>query len=235
MKYSIVLLLKISVFSPLLHFSQVGINTDDPKATLDLNGNMMIRVVPETTTLPGYKIMAINEDSFEVTNVSPALFSTAKNVTVSKATAATGLTLLGLDVNLFNTSWNILKFPTLEINPTNFTSTASDFYYTAPSSGKYIIDYSFRNNTLLTLGVQPNTRIGILKTTTGNVTTMIDSKQVTVVGALLASYYYENIRSIYELQAGDKIRFVFNRGGLNLDLGLLSSSSGTIILHKVSD
>lgn len=237
MKNSIVFLLKISVFSPLLCFSQVGINTNNPQATLDVNGNMKIRVIPETPTLPGYKIMAVNEGSFEVTNVSPSLFSSSNNGTVSKASSSAGLSLLSLDVGLFNNSWNIVKFENVEINSTNYTTTTADFYYTVPSAGKYFISYHFKNNTALSLSIATNAQIGILRTpTTGN-SVLIDSRNLNAIGiALVGNYYFENIDSVYQLQAGDKIRFVYNKGGLvNLGLGLLSNSSGSNIIYKVSD
>lgn len=236
MKNSIVFLLKISVFSPLLFFSQVGINTTNPQATLDVNGNVKIRVIPETPTLPGYKILAINEGSFEVTNVSPSLLSSSNNGSVSKASSSAGLSLLSLDIGLFN-SWNIVKFENVEINSTNYTTTTTDFYYTVPSSGKYFISYHFKNNTALSLSIATNAQIGILRTpTTGN-SVLLDSRTLNAVGiALVGNYYFENIDSVYQLQAGDKIRFVYNKGGLvNLGLGLLSNSSGSNIIYKVSD
>lgn len=196
MKITSSLLFRFCISCPVLNFAQVGINTTNPQATLDINGNLKIRSIPETSVLPGYKVLAINESSFEVTNVSPALLSFPVNTSAAKVKSVSGLSLLSLDLSLFN-SWNILKFDTVEINPTGFTSTPNDFYYTVPTTGKYVIDFYFRNNTLLTLGVQTTTRIGILKTTSSNVSSLIDSKLVTVVSVLLASYYYENIDSIY--------------------------------------
>ncbi len=50
----------ITYFTPTLFLlmfktglAQVGINTADPKATLDVNGNVIIRSTPQTSTLPG--------------------------------------------------------------------------------------------------------------------------------------------------------------------------------------
>lgn len=215
-------------------FAQVGINTSTPQATLDVNGNVIIRNTPETMVLPGYKVLVVDESSFEVGDVDPSLFFAGSNSNVAKATASSGVSLLQLDLSLLYPSWYLLQFGNTEINPSLFTSTASDFYYTVPNKGKYFIHLNFKIRTLLTLGVATNSQIGILKTS-GNTTTLIDSKPLSVIGLTLANDSFETIHSIYEFEAGDKIRFVFNRGLLNLGLGLFNNSSGTVLLYKMSD
>ncbi|TDX86666.1 hypothetical protein [Epilithonimonas xixisoli] len=214
--------------------SQVGINTSNPQATLDVNGNVIIRNTPETVVLPGYKLLVANQNSFEVGKVDPSLFFTGSNSNIAKASASSGVSLLELDLSLLYPGWNLLKFGNTEINPALFTSTTSDFYYTVPNKGKYFIHLNFKIRTLLTLGVATNSQIGILKTS-GNTTTLIDSKPLSVIGLTLANDSFETIHSIYEFEAGDRIRFVFNRGLLNLGLGLLNNSSGTVLLYKMSD
>lgn len=54
------------VMFSMITLAQVGIKTSDPKSTLDVNGNTMIRQVPKTTTLSGYEIMALNQSNSEV-------------------------------------------------------------------------------------------------------------------------------------------------------------------------
>lgn len=222
-----------SLFSFLV-YSQVGINTTDPLATLDVNGNLVIRNTPETVALPGYKILVANQNSLEVGKVDPGLLLAGSNSNIAKASSSSGVFLLALDLSLLYPSWYVLKFGNMEINPALFTSTASDFYYTVPNKGKYFIHLNFKMRTLLTLGVATNSQIGVLKTS-GATTTLIDSKPLSVIGLALANDSFETIHSVYEFEAGDKIRLVFNRGLLNLDVGLLSNSSGTILIYKISD
>ncbi len=179
--------------------------------------------------------MVVKNDTNEVGDADPGLFFSGSNSNIAKATSASGLSLLALDVNLLNPNWSTLKFGNLEITPSLFTSTSSDFYYNVPSSGKYIINLNFKNQTVLSLGVATNSQIGILKTS-GSTTSLIDSKFVNAISlALVANYYFETIHSVYEFAAGDKIRFVYNKGALNIGLGLLSNASGSVVLYKIAD
>lgn len=236
------MIMKIFKFFPFICFSffsfsgyaQVGINTTNPLATLDVNGNVIIRDTPDTNVLSGYKVLVVNQNSFEVNDADPSLFFGGSNANIAKASASSGISLLELDLSLLYPSWHLLKFGSAEINPALFTSTASDFYYTVPSKGKYIIHLNFRIRTLVTLGVATNSQIGILKTS-GTTTTLIDSKPLNVIGLTLANDSFETIHSVYEFEAGDRVRFVFNRGLLNLGLGVLNNSTGTVVLHKISD
>lgn len=223
-----------SSFFSIAMCAQVGINTTDPLATLDVNGNVMIRNTPETTVLPGYKVLVVNQNSFEVGDADPSRFLAGSNSNIAKASASSGVSQLTLDLSLLYPNWYVLKFGNTEINPTLFTSTASDFYYTVPNKGKYFIHLNFKMRTLLTLGVATNSQIGVLKTS-GATTTLIDSKPLSIIGLALANDSFETIHSVYEFEAGDKVRFVFNRGLLNLDVGLLSNSSSTVMIYKMSD
>ncbi|KFC19247.1 hypothetical protein [Chryseobacterium sp. FH1] len=223
-----------SSFFSIAIWAQVGINTTEPLATLDVNGNVMIRDTPETTVLPGYKVLVVNQNSFEVGDADPSLFLSGSNSNIAKASASSGVSLLTLDLSLLYPNWYVLKFGNAEINPTLFTSTASDFYYTVPNKGKYFINLNFKMRTLLSLGVATNSQIGLLKTS-GTTTTLIDSKPLSVIGLTLSNDSFETIHSVYEFEAGDKVRFVLNRGLLNLDVGVLSNSSGRVLIYKISD
>ena len=219
-----------------LFYAQIGINTPSPLAALDINGNLKVRSVPETLDLTGHQLLTVKLSDNEVNRVNPNIFAPSTNATLAKAKSTTGLFLLAVNLSLFDTSWYIIRLDNLIINPSNFTSSTSDFYYTVPSSGKYVIDLNFKNNTLLSLGTATNAQIGILRTPTTGSSVLIDSKYLNVVGlALVANYYFETINSVYELQAGDKIRFVYNRGVLGLGLGLLSNSSGGTYIYKISN
>jgi len=226
--------LKFCIIIPFSSFAQVGVYTSNPLATLDVNGNMMLRSTPQATT--NYNILAIKKSNSEVSYVDPSIFTSSTNTTVGKATATSGTTLLALDLSLFNTDWNILKLPNLEINPDNFTSTANDFYYTVPSTGKYYINFRLKNTTLLSLGLATDAQMGILATNPAGTSTLIDSIFMNAIStSLLSGYYFENMSSIYILQAGDKIRFLYNKGSLSISLGLLANSSASLTLFKISN
>ncbi|MDN3693928.1 hypothetical protein QWZ06_17425 [Chryseobacterium tructae] len=61
-------------------FSQVGINTSAPTATLDVNGNMRVRNTPAATTVPGYQLLVQDNSSTEVFAMDPQLLIGAANV-----------------------------------------------------------------------------------------------------------------------------------------------------------
>lgn len=219
-----------------LFYTQIGINTPSPLAALDVNGNLKVRTVPEITDMTGHHLLTVKLSDNEVNQVNPNIFALNNNASVSKAKSTSGVYLLAIGLALFDTSWYLMRFDNIIINSSNFTTSASDFYYTVPTSGKYIIDLNFKNSTLLSLGVATNAQIGILRTPVSGSSVLVDSKYMNVVGlALVANYYFETINSVYELEAGDKIRFIYNRGALALGLGLLSNSSGGTHIYKVSN
>jgi len=217
-------------------YTQIGINTPSPLAALDVNGNLKVRTVPEITDVTGHHLLTVKLSDNEVNRINPNIFALNNNTSVSKARTTSGVYLLAVGLTLFDTSWYLMRFDNITINSSNFTTSASDFYYTVPTSGKYVIDLNFKNSTLLSLGVATNAQIGILRTPVSGSSVLVDSKYMNVVGlALVANYYFETINSVYELEAGDKIRFIYNRGALALGLGLLSNSSGGTYIYKVSN
>jgi hypothetical protein len=230
----ILLLGKVFIFAN--SFAQIGINTPSPLAALDVNGNLKVRTVPETSNITGHHLLTVKLSDNEVNRVNPDIFFPSSNTSLSKARSSAGVYLLAIGISLFDTSWYMMRFDNTAINASNFTSSASDFYYTVPTTGKYVIDLNFKHSTLLSLGIATNAQIGIIRTPVSGPTTLVDSKYMNVVGlALVANYYFETINSVYELEAGDKIRFIYNRGALALGLGLLSNSSGGTYIYKVSN
>lgn len=228
------LLVQICIIA--VSYAQIGINTPSPLAALDVNGNLKVRTVPEISELTGQHLLTVKLSDNEVNRVDPNIFASSTNASLSKVRSTTGLYLLAVGLSLFDTSWYMIKFDSMPINPSNFTTSASDFYYTVPSTGKYVIDLNFKNSTVLSLGLATNAQIAVLRTPTTGSSVLIDNKYLNVVGiALVGNYYFETINSVYELQAGDKIRFLYNKGALSLGLGLLSNSSGSAYIYKISN
>jgi len=102
-------------------FAQVGINTPNPGATLDINGTLKIRQTPAAPALPGYQILALNQNSggdFQVAQVSPQLIIDAVssaistsgtiNSSVYAARKSAGINLLSL--SLFPTGFRAVNF-----------------------------------------------------------------------------------------------------------------------------
>ncbi|WP_396177100.1 hypothetical protein [Flavobacterium sp.] len=224
----------VFLFSFTLHFAQnVGINTNTPAATLDINGNAMIKTVPNAAAAAHYDFMVSNPTTEEVQKLN-GNFASATNTTITKAADTDGFSVLTLELA---GGYQEIDFApgTVSINPGNHFDASTDTY-TVPSDGIYEIFYYFRFGT----GIQASLlstlpRIGILKTT-GVTTTLLDNKAFTGVNLVVANLTItsSDINSVYALAAGDKISFGFNKGSL-VSLGLLGSSRAEFVIKKISN
>lgn len=228
-------------------FSQVGIGTPTPSAMLDVNGTMKIRSTPVAPALPGYQILAVNQNSggdFQVAQVNPQMIIDAavnsininsSNTSVYSAKKTAGISLLSLGI--FPTGFRVVDF--LQTERTLGTAalfTDTDHTYTVPTNGVYAIGFSFRYGTGLQAAVLTNSPgIGILRTRAG-VATVIDSRAFSGANLLLLSLTISetSLNSLYTLQSGDKISFGLTGSSL-LDAGLLGSSIGSFYIYKVSN
>ncbi|KFF26354.1 hypothetical protein [Chryseobacterium vrystaatense] len=218
-------------------FSQVGINTSAPSATLDVNGTMKVRDIPLSATLPGYEILALNNTTAQVSKVDPQLLlNSSVNSSVFAAKKATGISLLSVGIFGNFKPVNFLSAERTIGNAALFNDATSS--YTVPSDGVYAISYSFRFGT----GIQASllssgTGIGITKTTGAGAgtTTLIDTRTFSGINLVVASLTIAdtNINALYSFQAGDRIAFGFLDPGINL--GLLSTSLTSFYIYKVSN
>lgn len=228
------LLLALSAISV---FSQVGINTATPAATLDVNGNLKVRDIPTAVSLPGYQILALNVGSTEVSQVDPQLiFNSSVNTSVYAAKKSTGITLLSL--GLFPSGFRAVNFLAAERSVGSaalFSDTDNTF--TIPSNGVYAVGFSFRYGSGLQAALLTNTPgIGILRNR-GGVATIIDNRvfsglNLSVLLSLTISE--SSINSLYSFEAGDKISFGLTGSSL-LEAGLLGTSIGSFYIYKVSN
>ncbi|MBB6369495.1 hypothetical protein [Chryseobacterium shigense] len=223
-------------------FSQVGINTPTPTATLDVNGTVKIRDTPMVTALPGYEIMAVNQGTFQVAKVDPQVVIDAAsaaantNSSVYAAKKTSGITLISL--GLFPTGFRAVNFLAAERSVGSaslFSDT--DNTYTIPSNGVYAVGFSFRYGAGLQAAILTNTPgIGIFRNRAG-VGTLIDSRSfsgLTIPLVLSLTISESSINSLYSFQTGDKISFGLT-GSSALEAGLLGTSVGSFYIYKVSN
>ncbi|PIF45144.1 hypothetical protein CLU96_2145 [Chryseobacterium sp. 52] len=233
------LLLALSVIPV---FSQVGINTSTPAATLDINGTLKVRDTPMVTALPGYEVMAVNQGTFQVAKIDPqviidaATAASGTNTTVYSAKKSTGITLLSL--GLFPAGFKAVNFLAAERSVGDaalFSDT--DNTYTIPSNGVYAVGFTFRYGSGLQAAILTNTPgIGILRNRAG-VGTIIDGRVfsgLTIPLVLSLTISESSISSLYPFQTGDKISFGLT-GSSVLDVGLLGASIGSFYIYKVSN
>ncbi|MGG5210480.1 hypothetical protein ACQWU4_16260 [Chryseobacterium sp. MIQD13] len=228
------LLLALSAVSA---FSQVGINTAAPSATLDVNGTMKVRDIPSTPALPGYEILALNSGSAQVSKVDPQLlFDSNVNTSVYAAKKSSGITLLSL--GLFPTGFRAVNFLAAERSAGSASLFSdSDNTYIIPSNGVYAVGFTFRYGSGLQAAILTNTPgIGILRNR-GGVGTLVDSRSfsgLTIPLLLSLTISESSINSLYTFETGDKISFGLT-GSSALDVGLLGTSIGSFYIYKVSN
>lgn len=232
----------ICAFCSLSLFSQIGINTPTPTATLDVNGTMKVREAPVVTALPGHQIMAINNNGdFQVAKLDPELIAnlavniSGTNTSVYAAKKTAGISLLSL--GLFPSGFRAVNF----LNSERTVGTAglfsdTDNTYTVPATGIYAVGFTFRYGTGLQAELLSNSPgVGIVRTRAG-VATLVDSRTFSGANLLLLSLTISetSLNSLYSFQAGDKISFGLV-GSNALSVGLLGSSTASFYIYKVSN
>lgn len=221
-------------------FSQVGINTATPSATLDVNGTLKVRDTPAATALPGYQVLAINQGSTQVYSIDPALIIAAStntsNTSVYAAKKTTGISLL--NIGIFPSSFLPVNFVAADRNIGSASLfTDADGAYNIPSTGVYALGFAFRYGTGLQASLLSGAPgIGIARTRAG-VTTIIDSRPFSGVNLALAvnlTLSDASINSLYSFQAGDKVSFGLTDSGIFTG-SLLGSSISSFYIYKVSN
>lgn len=227
-------------FSPYLLWGQVGINTTEPKATLDVNGNLMIRQLDEVIDVSDHKVLLVNEVNSEVLKVDMSLISNSNsyvgNITKAKVSGSSVL----LSANFYSGWDRVAHIPDPDFN-TNFNT--ADSTYKIPSDGVYAIKYYYRFGNgvqlqLLSFGGSP--KIGILKHGENGGYTILDQKEfsgaslnLSIIGLLSVLISSTNVDSVYKLKKDDVLSFEYFKGGISLDL--LGNSTSEIQIYKISN
>jgi hypothetical protein len=219
-------------------FSQVGINTANPLATLDVNGTLKVRDTPQATALPGFQVLALNQGDAAVYMMDPQLLIAASgaNTSVYSAKKSSGISLLS--VGVFPSAFQPVNFLATDRNIGSGTLfTDADGSYNIPSTGVYAVGFAFRYGTGLQASLLSGTPgIGIARTRSG-VSTIIDSRPFSGVNLALAinlTLSDSSINSLYSFQQDDKISFGLVDSG-NISVGLLGSSIASFYIYKVSN
>lgn len=242
-------LLALMVIPAYAQTAGVGINTTTPQATLDVNGTAKIRSTPVATSMTGYQILAINQNTggdFQVSQMSPQMITDAVATQIgttsgvassvySARKSAGSVTLLSLGI--FPTGFRAVNFVNAErtVGSTAVFSD-SDNTYTVPTTGVYAIGFQFRYGTGIQGALLTNAPgVGIVRTRNA-VSTLIDSRAFSGanLGILSLTISESSVNSLYPLQAGDKISFGLTGSSL-LDGTILSTSTSSFYIYKVSN
>ena len=179
--------------------AQVGINETDPKATLDINGDLIIKNVPELTD-PFDKILTLNGSTnrVEYTNAPIAPKS------YLKGKGGIGFTVLGATLI---SGWNQISFPAIEFDE-NVDYNTTNQYFEAPVDGIYNVYVYVKMTSLVNVS---DLGVGIFKNASG-VTTLIadesyESLSVSVLGIGITSPPTRSTETLVKLNTGDRIYF----------------------------
>ncbi|WP_312766000.1 hypothetical protein [Epilithonimonas sp.] len=228
----------ISLLSNII-FAQVGINTSDPKATLDINGNLKIRNVTnipsvnsnhtflvrdKTTTTGDYEIKEINSDILVVGNANA--YYASKNGSWS---------LIDLGLGNFWSRINLTGSADTKLgNPALFNTGV----YTAQQSGTYSVYYEFQFASGVNLEVLGGKRLGILKNNAVWDEKIFDGVRLVLLTINIASLPITSTKlsSIVALNAGDTLTFAVNTSGLvSADINLLGQAKVNVYIYKISN
>ena len=217
-------------------FSQVGIGTDDPKATLDIDGNLKVRDVLEVTTVTDdYFILMQNNSSAgdtEIIRISSDNFASPAASTAYAAESDGGWSLL--DLGISGTNWNRINLSSGDTtigDPTHFVNGT----YTAPSSGVYVVNYEFQLEAGVDITLLGNKRLGLIKNGVVIEDKVFDGVRVTLGPLDIATIPVTstNINKMVMLEAGDTLTFAVETGGV--DLGLLTDNKVSLYVYKVAN
>lgn len=234
-------LLFIAVSGCFLCAAQVGINTITPEATLDINGDLIVRNVADAASAPSYDYLVRNSTTNVVEKVSGNLGTTTTNNTIAKASKSSTTGLLGTS---FYSGYNRIDFSTGDIDidkGSNFNS--ADDTYTVPTTGVYAVDFDYQYGNgveLQLLSFSGNPRVAILKQD-GATYSVVDSRifsgaNISLplgIGAFSVVISKSQINSLYELNAGDVLSFEVLLGGIALNV--LGQASTSVSIYKISD
>lgn len=189
------------LFTYTTNYAQVGINETDPKATLDINGDLIIKNVPELTDTFD-KILTLNGSTNRVEYVD------ASNVNFSKSylkgVGGVGFTVLGATLI---SGWNQISFPNIEFDENTDYNTTNQ-YFEAPVDGIYNVYVYVKMTSLVNVS---DLGVGIFKNSSGVNTLIADesyeSLSVSVLGIGITSPPTRSTETLVKLNAGDRIYF----------------------------
>lgn len=219
--------------------AQVGINTSDPKATLDINGNLKIRNLPTVTSLSSSQTILLRDiapttGDFEIKEISSDILVLA-NANAYYATKTGSWSLLDLGLGNY---WSKVNLTGASDTKLGTPSLFNNGVYTAVQSGTYVVNYEFQFGAGVNLEVLGGKRLGILKNNVLWDEKLFDGVRVSLLGITLASVPLTSTKltSLIQLNAGQTVTFAVNvEGLLPVDLTLLSNAKVNIYIYKISN
>ncbi|TWP27331.1 hypothetical protein ETU09_07760 [Apibacter muscae] len=213
-------------------FSQVGINIDQPTATLDVNGNLKIRgVIDQNSPIAknsnkqfsiSNKVLVVNDDGIihYDTNI-------IKNSYVKGGNSSNSTSLISLDGI---SGWNKIAFENISFDYNNKYD-LNRYEFIAKNSGIYAVYIQYTTSSLISAS---NVGVGILKRKASENIYTLEAEEsfsnVSVLG-ISVSPPTRKFFSIVDLNEGDAITFVAS--GLSLSIQLLGGADTYFTIFQI--
>lgn len=222
-----------------LSLGQVGIGTEDPKASLDIHGDLIIRDVEEVNSITqNHKILlrdtSVSGDN-KVYEADLNLIQKSQSTTAYAAEKDGSWELLDLDLG---NSWYNLDLDgntnTKIGDPTIFQNGT----YLVRESGIYVVNYELQFEAGVNLELLGGKSLGVMRNGVVEEQKVMDGIRVSLLGLTLASIPVTStsLNTMLILEEGDELSFALNSGGiLPIDLGLLGDSKISIYIYKIAD
>ena len=214
--------------------AQVGINTLEPKSTLDINGNLIVRNISNVETVTSDYTFLVRDNStsgdMEIKEISSErLFNGS---TAYYASKKGNWSLLNLNIG---GDWQKLNITGSTDTKFGNKSLFTDGVYTAAKPGIYMVSYEFQLESGINLEALGGKKLGILKNNEIWEEKSFDGVRISLFGLTLASVPITSsgIQSIVSLEAGDTVTFAVDLNGL-LNLGLLTNTKVNLYVYRIS-
>lgn len=142
-KLTLLMIVLVSTINPLI--AQVGINTENPQASLDVNGDLKVRTVPINNTSTDLLVLGADNSLHRNTT----FLSSYANRSFVGATGGTTISLLNLTLL---SGWNKIPFSSEEFDIQNNYDNTTTYEFTAPNAGLYRIYAQFETTGVVTAG-----------------------------------------------------------------------------------
>ncbi len=196
--------------------AQIGINTTSPNATLDVNGNAIIRSISPATANECDKILVTNSSVNEIKSVNlPKSYI--------KGIGGTGFSVSS--TNLYST-WKKVTFPTLSFDE-NSDFDVTNQYFTAPMNGIYAISFYVKMNSLVSL---TDVGAGILKDSSGTLTVEINETFSSFNLLGIETSPVRKVTTLLKLNTSDKIYFCIQ----STNLSVFTNSEAQFTIQQVN-
>lgn len=215
------ILIMVSGFS----ISQVGINTENPLASLDINGNLRVRDIQKHISMLPIDSILISDGKGYIEHISQTELNPTNCYSYASGSGIGGL----LTISLSGTSWTKIPF-NLELIDEHNDFDSSTATFTAREEGIYQVYVQIQTTSLLGADIFG---VGIFVEKPGNPPQLVAEESylnVSVLG-ISVSPSTRKTQTILKLDAGDTIYFAAKANLISLQL--LAGTSSYFTIHQI--